>query len=242
MDLTIPLRTLLGLSEHPGMAGDLAADPALVRHLAAAAARSPRSDVQVIITDDHGHAIGFGHAVRVRTRAGPSPPGPAPPGQEPLPGTGETTQNGGTSPPGSRTTLTRTGDGPPGGYGSWTLDIAGSRFRVTLAPIRTGTPCDHRYQTSAYQPTDTLRRLVRIRDATCVFPTCGRKGRWTDWDHTVHWPKGRTCSCNGENRCRHDHILKQNPGWSVELTPDGRHKWTTPLGLSYTKNPHRYLM
>jgi hypothetical protein len=243
MDLTLPLSTLLGLGERPGLAGDLAADPALVRDLAAAAARNPRSDVQVIITDDHGRAVGYGHAARVRnrTRAGPGPPGPDPPGRDHLPGLSAPGQEGARQRPGSgTTTFTRAGDGPPEGYGTWDLDIAGTRFRVSLAPVRTGTPCDHRYQSAGYQPSDTLRRLVRIRDGTCVFPVCGWKARRTDWDHVIHWPRGRTCSCNGENRCRHDHILKQNKNWTVHLRPDGRHQWTTPTGLTYTKQPHRY--
>jgi Domain of unknown function (DUF222) len=242
LDLTLPLATLLRLREHPGLAGNLAADPALVRKLAAAAARHPGSDVQVILTDDTGRAVGFGHATRVRNRAGPGPPGRAPPGQHTLPGTSEPGQKGGTGHPRTSTAFILTGDGPPGGYGTWTLDIAGTLFTVSLTPIQTGTPCDHRYESKGYQPSDTLRRLVRIRDGTCVFPTCGWKARRTDWDHVIHWPQGRTCECNGENRCRHDHILKQNPGWSVALRPDGRHKWTTPLGLTYIKQPHRYPM
>jgi hypothetical protein len=243
MDLTLPMSTLLGLREHPGLAGDLAADPALVRQLAARAARHPGTDIQVILTDDDGHAVGFGHAVRTRdgqARAGPGPPGPDPPGQDPLPGTGTPAQEGGHGPPGAVTTFSRTGEGPSGGYGTWALDIDGNRFAVRLAPIQTGTPCDHRYESTGYHPSDTLRRLVRIRDGTCVFPTCGWKARHTDWDHVLHWPAGRTCSCNGENRCRHDHILKQDSDWRVELRPDGRHQWTTPTGLTYSKQPHRY--
>jgi hypothetical protein len=40
--------------------------------------------------------------------------------------------------------------------------------------------------------------------------------------------------------CRHDHRLKQQPGWNVDQLPDGTFRWTTPSGRQYTTEPTRY--
>jgi hypothetical protein len=49
----------------------------------------------------------------------------------------------------------------------------------------------------------------------------------------------RTCLCNGGPKCRHDHRLKQHPGWHVDQLPDGTFRWTTPSGRSYDTEPTR---
>src|SRR6516225_5626401 len=74
-NLTLPLATLLGLAERPGLGYGLGAlDPALVRDLAAAAARSLHSDWCITITDASGYAIGHGCAKPARaTRKHPKP-------------------------------------------------------------------------------------------------------------------------------------------------------------------------
>jgi hypothetical protein len=41
-------------------------------------------------------------------------------------------------------------------------------------------------------------------------------------------------------KCRHDHQLKQQPGWTVEQLADGTFRWTTPAGRSYDTEPTRY--
>ena len=49
------------------------------------------------------------------------------------------------------------------------------------------------------------------------------------------------CQYNGQGpKCRHDHRLKQQPGWRVDQLPDGTFRWTTPAGRSYTTEPTRY--
>ena len=120
--LTVPLVTLAGLADRPGeLAGLGPVDPWLARDLATAAARNPSSTWCVTVTDEHGHAIGHGCARpgprRHRNRAGPGPPG----------GTEFTFT------PASR-------DGPPGGYGTWTLRTPGRRPGPDRRP---GVP-DHR--------------------------------------------------------------------------------------------------
>ena len=234
--LTIPLTTLLGMTANPGEAhGFGALDPDLARQFAAAAARDPRSTWCVTVTDEHGHAIGHGCAKPARrTRK---------PGQDAAAGNrgspGKTSQNG--SRDGPFLTFKPTGQpGPPGGYGSWRLTIAGREYIVKLVTIPV-TSCDHRLESAGYQPSDLLRHLIQVRDGECTQPTCRRSARRCDFEHAVPWHKGgKTCGCNGGCRCRRDHKIKQSPGWTVTQPLPGYHKWTTPAGRSFTSEPMRY--
>jgi hypothetical protein len=223
-NLTFPLATLLGLAERPGLGYGLGAlDPALVRGLAATAARSPHSDWCVTITDANGYAIGHGCAK----------PAPA-------------TRKRGKSPPaGNRDgpwAFTRQDDpGPPGGFGTWLLTLpGGQRLTVKLGPIPV-TECDHRYESHSYQPSDTLRHLVEIRDGTCTFPSCSRHARNCDFEHATPYDQGgRTCPCNAGARSRRCHKVKQSQGWTVTQPRPGWHQWKTPSGRTYTQGPMKY--
>jgi hypothetical protein len=63
----------------------------------------------------------------------------------------------------------------------------------------------------------------------------------SDFEHNIPYEAGgRTCLCNGGPKCRHDHRLKQHPGWQVDQLPDGTFRWTTPSGRQYTTEPTRY--
>ena len=63
--LTLPLATLLGLSDAPGRAAGYGPiDPDTGRALARAAAGHPAAGWHLIITDPHGRAVGYGHAPR----------------------------------------------------------------------------------------------------------------------------------------------------------------------------------
>jgi hypothetical protein len=225
MNLTIPLLTVLGRAEHPGQAHGLGPlDPDLARRFAASAGRNPRSVWCVTVTDQEGHAVGHGCARPAGKRRGRSP------------GPGRSGAGGNRDGP----AFTLAGPGPPGGYGTWNLRIAGVRLLVTLGPIPV-TECDHRYESKGYQPSDTLRHLVQIRDGECTLPVCVRHARRCDFEHAVPWHKGgRTCGCNGGCRCRHDHKIKQTPGWTVTQPMPGYHQWTTPAGRTYTSEPMRY--
>jgi hypothetical protein len=225
-NLTFPLATLLGLAERPGAAHGLGAlDPALVRDLAATAANSPNSQWCMTITDEQGRAVGHGCAKPAWTTTA-NPPAASrdgPPGGTPW-------------------AFTPRGEpGPPGGYGSWALTLPGGReLTVKLEPVPV-TGCDHRHETSAYQPGDTLRHLVQVRDGTCTFPTCSQHARDTDFEHTTPYDKGgKTCACNGAARSRRCHRVKQSEGWTVTQPEPGRHLWTTPSGRTYAKGPMRY--
>jgi len=225
-NLTIPLATLLGLADRPGEAHGLGPlDPALARDLAAVAYRSPHSHWCVTVTDPSGIAVGHGCARPARNRANAPPP---------------STRDG----PPARTRWAFTpsgGPGPPGGYGSWALTLPGGReLTVKLGPVPV-TDCDHRHESRGYQPNDTLRHLVEVRDGECTFPACSRHARGCDFEHAIpHDQGGRTCACNGGARSRRCHRVKQSRGWSVTQPRPGWHQWTTPSGRCYTQGPMRY--
>ena len=229
--LTIPATTLLDLADRPGeMAGLGPIDPGLARDLARAAARNARSTWCLTVTDSQGHAIGHGcarlaPASTVKRDKPGTPDGPDPPGRPSF-------------------TFTPTGQpGPPGGYGTWRLStgIPGQRdLLLGLEPIPTES-CDHRYEARGHDPGVKLRHLAQVRHATCTGPGCRRPAERSDFEHNVPYEAGgRTCMCNGNPKCRHDHRLKQDPRWQVEQLENGDVRWTTPSGRQYVTEPTRY--
>jgi hypothetical protein len=225
-NLTLPLATLLGMAERPGAGHALGPlDPALVRDLAATASNSPTSEWCLTITDGEGVAVAHGCARPARTKKTSPPPASrdGPPGPTPW-------------------ALTpRDEPGPPGGYGTWTLTLPGGRdFTVKLLAVPV-TDCDHRHESHGYQPSDTLRHLVQVRDGNCTFPTCSAHARESDFEHAVPYDQGgKTCACNAGARSRRCHRVKQSPSWSVTQPRPGWHQWTTPSGRTYTQGPMRY--
>jgi Domain of unknown function (DUF222) len=138
--------------------------------------------------------------------------------------------------------FTRTSDpGPPGGHGTWVLSLPdGKQCIVPLEPMPTF-DCDHRHESHAYQPNDTLRHLVQVRDYACTFPSCSRHARECDYEHAVPYDQGgRTCACNAGARSRQCHQVKQSPGWTVTQPRPGWHQWITPSGRTYVQEPKRY--
>jgi hypothetical protein len=132
---------------------------------------------------------------------------------------------GGTDPGGDP----RAGPGPP----PW---ISG----MTITPLQTG-DCTHPRETRAYQPTQALRHIIEIRQATCSRPGCRRAATSCDIDHVVPYHLGgRTCECGVGPVCRHDHRAKQAPGWTLTQTQPGHMTWTAPSGRTYTTGPTSY--
>jgi hypothetical protein len=241
VNLTIPLATLLGLADRPGeIAGIGPIDPALVRDLAAAAARTPRSTWCVTVTDQDGHAIGHGcarpeprHPSADRTK--PNKPG-KPGGHDPPLEAGSTNRLG-------FTFTAEDQHGPPGGYGTWRLSTGTggqSDLIVALGLLPAG-GCDHRYQASGHDPGVLLRHLAQVRHATCTGPACRRPAARCDFEHDIPYEAGgRTCLCNGDPKCRYDHRLKQDPRWKVDLLAGGNVRWTMPSGRQHITEPTRY--
>jgi hypothetical protein len=232
INLTVPATTLLDLADRPGeISGIGPVDPDLARDLASAAAANPKTTWCVTVTDTDGHAIGHGCAR------------PEPKSQQARRG-----KPGGHDPPGStgspRFTFTPARrDGPPGGYGTWRLStgIPGQPdLIISLGPITTD-PCDHRHEARGHDPGVTLRHLTQIRNATCTGPGCRRPSAQCDFEHNVPYEAGgRSCLCNADPKCRHDHRLKQHPRWKSEHLADGTIRWTMPSGRHYTTEPTRY--
>jgi hypothetical protein len=267
-DLVLPLATLLGLAERPGEGHGLGPlDPSLCRELAIAAIRSPRTGLCVTVTDGDGIAVGHGCArPHGKPKAGTARSTAAslnpPYGTHTALGlparvnltitTDRLAEFRATGPPGTSAprgsparnpwSFTSTHDpGPPGGYGTWILTLPGGRqFTTALEPVPALT-CDHRHESHAYQPNDTLRHLVQVRDYECTFPPCSRHARDSDFEHATPYDKGgRTCACNAGARSRACHQVKQSPGWKVTQPKPGSHQWETPAGRTYTQGPKRY--
>ena len=218
--LTIPEATLTGRADRPGELGGIGpVDPDLARDLAQAAARNPRSTWCVTVTDQDGHAVGHGCA-RPATRR--KPEGRDPPG-------------------GPSFTFTPTDQpGPPGGYGTWRFTTGHQDFVIDIGPLPAG-DCDHRWQARGHDPGVMLRHLAEIRHATCTGPGCRRPARRCDFEHNIPYEVGgRTCLCNGNPKCRHDHRLKQHPRWRADQLPGGYVRWTTPSGRQHVTEPTRY--
>jgi hypothetical protein len=137
--------------------------------------------------------------------------------------------------------VTRGSPGDPEWCGTWVLTLPGElELTVRIEPVPTHA-CDHRHESHGYEPNDTLRHLVQVRDYMCTFPPCSRHARESDFEHARPYDKGgRTCSCNAGARSRKCHRIKQSPGWNVSQPKPGWHKWITPSGRMYTQAPYRY--
>jgi hypothetical protein len=110
---------------------------------------------------------------------------------------------------------------------------------IGLEPI--AGQCDHRHQASGHDPGILLRHLTQIRYAACTAPSCRRPAAHCDFEHNIPYEAGgRTCLCNADPKCRHDHRLKQHPRWHAGRLPDGTIRWTAPSGRTYTTEPTQY--
>ncbi|MGH3165965.1 MAG: HNH endonuclease [Trebonia sp.] len=103
--------------------------------------------------------------------------------------------------------------------------------------------CAHTMEVASYKVPETMRRWLAARDRICRNPICRQRAAQCDWDHTVPFGRGgRTCPCGLGALCRKHHQLKQLPGWQVGQDGRGRFTWTTPAGLTYRKEPFKYLV
>ena len=246
-EVTVPLSTLQGTVERAGdsrLLGPL--DPALARHLAAAAARCPYSRWEIIVVDEHGYATRHGIARPARgTNPPPRRPGPS---LSALPARVTITVTQTLLSQLAQTAAQPRSGAPPGDWeltpgkpGTWTLTLPGGRRLAVRFDVVPTHDCDHRYETDAYEPGERLRRLVQVRDYECTFPTCSRAARESDFEHAVPFGRGgKTDACNAGARSRRCHRVKQGHGWAVTQPKPGWHEWTTPTGRTYTQEPWRY--
>jgi hypothetical protein len=116
----------------------------------------------------------------------------------------------------------------------------GWEFTVTVRPVAVR-DCRHERESAGYQPSPTLRHVIRVRQRTCSFPGCRRPAARCDQDHTVPYDQGgRTCECNLAPLCRRHHRAKQVQGWRLDQPEPGVLVWTLPHGRSYRVQPPAY--
>jgi hypothetical protein len=128
----------------------------------------------------------------------------------------------------------RAGPGPPGS------DRLEWLATVKITPVETGT-CEHRRESAGYQPSDSLRHIIKIRSPRCGAPGCRRPAVRCDDDHTIPYDQGgRTCECNLYPLCRRHHQTKQAHGWHLAQPEPGTLIWTTPSGRHYTTTAEPY--
>jgi hypothetical protein len=84
------------------------------------------------------------------------------------------------------------------------------------------------------RPDTLVARKVRARYRRCVFPGCRMPAVDCDLDHRTRVADGgATTERDLSPLCRHDHCARHN-GWTYRRLPDGTHRWTSPLGHTYT--------
>jgi len=89
-----------------------------------------------------------------------------------------------------------------------------------------------------YRPPADLDEFVRVRARTCEEPGCNQPAQYADIDHIHDWATGgETSADNLHGKCRHDHLLKNEPGWKYTTGPNGVTIINTPSGRTYTTAP-----
>ncbi len=230
VNITVPLATWLGRSDTPAdVAGYGLVDAEDARDLLAAAARHPHTRWCVTAVHPDGTAAAHGCAAGRHP-----PPGPADSGRSPGPDPPPSI----IGPTGSATTCDcAAGPDPPQGIAP--RDYLAS-LRIRIAPIARG-HCDHARAEAGYRPSRVLQHLVKVRNARCTAPGCGRPAARCDLDHTVAWDQGGiTCECDLAPLCRHHHRCKQSQGWKLEQPSPGILVWNTPAGRTYATRPTSY--
>jgi hypothetical protein len=141
------------------------------------------------------------------------------------------------------TTLTELAESPGelAGYGPVIADIAkqvtkqqqASEWRYTVTDPEHGRVAHN--GVTRRRPTTTERRHIEVRNQTCVFPGCRMPATACDLDHRFPWNQGGpTHTDNLAPLCRHDHVIRHQAGWAYTTQPDHNHRWTSPLGHTYT--------
>lgn len=116
-----------------------------------------------------------------------------------------------------------------------------ARWRRLVCDPLTGCLIDVNAKT--YKIPERVKRVVRLRDRTCRFPGCSRPAEYTDTDHIVPWPEGRTRAIDLAGECRRHHLVKTHSAWTVRHRRDvSTHDmiWTSPLGTQRTTFAFQY--
>jgi Domain of unknown function (DUF222) len=245
--LTVPWRSLAGLSSEPGQLTRIGAITAeTARELSLPAAADPACEWRILITDAAGQLLAV---TRIRSPGGrrASPPHPR-------------QRRGGLSRITVTVPVTILGQPPPrmaatrfaGGAGLATalqtaLDDALSAARKAVHAKGTngltgpGAACRHEDAAASYRIPGRLRALVEARDQHCRYPICRRPAAQCDLDHTVPYDQGGlTCRCNLSGGCRRHHRMKTLTSWRLRQPQPGTLIWTAPSRLAWTTSPETH--
>jgi hypothetical protein len=75
-------------------------------------------------------------------------------------------------------------------------------LRIDMTSIARGR-CGHDNAEVGYRPSRRLAHLIKVRNARCTAPGCGRPAARCDLDHTVAWDQGGlTCECDLAPPCK----------------------------------------
>lgn len=133
--------------------------------------------------------------------------------------------------------------------GDWVRRVTGRRGAVRIRPVLTvpaesATPDRPTRAVDAHDPPTWMRETAVLRDATCVFPGCGRDSRRADLDHIQAYvppdeggPPDQTNLQNLAPLCRTHHRAKTHTDWDYRRQPDGSYAWTSPTGRTYVSRP-----
>ncbi len=138
------------------------------------------------------------------------------------------------------------------GFGPITADQA---RQIAADSVLTRLVCDPLsgvlldYGRTRYKPPESLKAFVRARDAECILPICHQPATRNHLDHVIPARPdpvtglptlGTTSADNLCPPCAHHHLSKDaDRGFHLSRDPDGSYTWTTPLGRSYTQQPHQ---
>jgi len=199
--LSVPWRTLAGLSGQPGQLGRIGPVAAAVaRDLAEAAVADPSCEWRIIVVGARGQPLAV---TRIRSpgRSRPSPANAADPLDSPDPG------------PLSQVIVTV----PSGWRSGQDASRSTSGLPLTLLRIltaaaacdpgdspgdpgdnpRAGGACSHARSVPGYRVPPRLRTFLEARDQDCGYPACRRGAASCDMDHTTPYHLGGlTCECN----------------------------------------------
>ena len=236
LTVTVPWRTLAGLSGEPGNLCWLGpVTPLTAQMLARTAATDPTCDWRVIVTGRGGQAIAVTRVRRSRGRRSGAASGLI--GRITL--TIPTWILDGTSAP-ALSELDSLGSLGEVLARAWKAALDAAREAASRASSDwqpTGT-CAHLRASPSYRPPDRLHEFIVARDQTCRFPRCRQPAWRGDLDHTIPYgDDGPTCRCNLGALCRTHHRLKQRLRWHLEQPSPGVLVWTTPAGRRYTATP-----
>ena len=249
--LSVPWRTLAGLSGQPGQLGRIGpVVSAVARDLAEAAMADPSCEWRIIVVGDRGQPLAvtrFRSPGRPRSSPAdpPDPPGrPDPPQPGPLSQVIVTVPSGWLSGPDTfrENDTSRDKRTSPDKFSGLALGL-----RQILAAAAACDPgdrpgadsaCNHARSVPGYRIPPRLRAFVEARDQDCGYPTCRRAAASCDMDHTIPYHLGGlTCECNIGPGCRRHHRLKGTGAWRLEQPRPGIFRWTTPAGLTYSVSP-----